>query len=100
MRKPSAEFLRKPFPFGADLVDELGIARELLLYGDSPRFRIGLRIVHGDFDVEVPEIWPADPFADLRGLGNDAPVPIEIDRSSRNPTESISNVSPDHLADE
>ena len=57
------------------------------------------RIVHGDFDVEATEIGPADPFANLRGLGNDVPSQ-SIQRSSRNPTESISKVSPDHLADE
>src|SRR5689334_15320909 len=69
--------LRELLVLGTDFIDELRVGSELLPQCDSPRFRIGFRIIHSDFEFEMAEIGPSDPLTNFCGLGKDTAVPID-----------------------
>src|SRR5689334_19931036 len=62
---PSFELLRELLALGANLVDQLGVWRELLPQCDGPRLRVRLGIVDGYFDVEMTKVGTTDPLTDL-----------------------------------
>src|SRR5829696_2564372 len=51
--------------FGADFVDELGVRRELLPERYAPWPGVCLGIIDGDLDLEVAEVRPSNPFAQM-----------------------------------
>src|SRR3974390_3187562 len=60
-----------------DVVDELGVERREMADRCRPRPCVGLRIVHGDLDVEGAEVRAVETFGDLRGLGQGAAVGVQ-----------------------
>ena len=63
-RSLHAEVGDVPLVFEADVVEQLRIGEEELIQGRRPRLGVGLRIVHGQLDLELPEIHAAEPFDD------------------------------------
>src|SRR5687768_13970417 len=61
----------------ADLVDQLGVERDLLVHLDGPRTRVGLRVVDGDLHFQSAVVRPTEPFGHLRGVGHRAPGHVE-----------------------
>src|SRR5881397_366064 len=63
----------------ADLVRKFGVERDLLPQGDGPRLRVGLCVVHGHPDFEVPVVGPADPLGHRGCFRYHATVPVDPD---------------------
>lgn len=73
----SFELARKLLAFGANLVDELGVRRELLPQRDGPRSGVRLGIVDCHLDLQVTEVGTPDLLTKLRGLRDHAAVPVD-----------------------
>src|SRR5947209_14393645 len=65
--------------FKAHIVDQVGVELEVLLQRDGPGLGVGLRIVDGQLDFEVPVIDAANALGDLGGVGDRIAVGVEPD---------------------
>src|SRR5262245_11990527 len=73
----SFHVLQRALVLQADLVDQLRLDDQAFLDRHRERLRVGLRIVDGQLNLHVPEVWTTDLFAYLRGLADDAALPID-----------------------
>jgi hypothetical protein len=68
---------RVPFVFLAEELDQFRIRQNVLMHGDSPGFGVGLRIVDGHFNFEVPVIGAAEAFKNFSSGSQRAAFDIE-----------------------
>src|SRR5881397_2696092 len=85
----------------ADELDEFIIKQDALLHGNSPRLGVSFGIVNGDFDLQIPEIWPMESLGDFRRIGQrvaDDIQPTLVDETARLNHESIAFPSSDRVS--
>src|SRR5262250_1649516 len=63
----SSNVVRRIF-INADELDHFLVQQDALLNGNGPRLRVRFGIVDRDFDLEVPEVWPAESFGHFRSI--------------------------------
>src|SRR5690349_23585321 len=69
--------LRRLLVLVADELDQLLIDGELLTHAHGERFRVSLRIVDGDVDLEVTEVGTTPALDELAFVGQRAAVDVE-----------------------
>src|SRR5437870_3665929 len=77
----------------ADELDQLRVRHDTLVYLNSPRFGIGLGIIYGDLDFQIPIIRPTESFDNSRRIGQRTASHIEptaICEAGRLHNESVS----------
>src|SRR5437867_7394678 len=77
----------------ADELDHFLVQQDALLHGNGPWLRVRFLIVNGDFDFEVPEVWPAKSFGYFRSISQriaDDIEPTLVDETIRLDDERIS----------
>ena len=86
------KMLRIFFIFEAHIFQQLRIRYDSLFQRNGPWFRVRLRVVHGNLNLQMPEVRPPEALGELSGIGKRAAVfiqPVSVPESAGRDYERI-----------
>src|SRR5712691_4791848 len=60
---------RKVFLVLADVFDQFGVGQKVKPYAHRPWFRVGLRVVHGELEIKMPEVAAPEALCRAQRVG-------------------------------